>query len=237
MLAAKLSPRTRFTSFPKIRIAGQEPTANPDRILKAFHKFFSDLYSAPSQPHGDSMTEFLDGLPIASLDTEHRDILETPFSVEEVAAVIKGLHTGSAPGPDGLSAPYYKAFADTLAPHMTKFFNFKTQGSPLGAQLNTAYITVRDLPAPNRGICVRVCTRAPFPKLNNIVCLPVCTSAPFRHMRVPYKNLTAAMVRRCFVFSSVPCYLYLIADLPIMTQLHLTLLSNPAYLTLPEPCR
>lgn len=108
MLAVKLSPRTRFCSFPKIRVAGQEPTANPARILEAFHKFYSDLYSALLQLPGDSITKFLDGLTIPSLDAEYRDILEAPLLEEEVAEVIKSLQMGTTPGPDGLSAPYYK---------------------------------------------------------------------------------------------------------------------------------
>lgn len=64
--------------------------------------------------------------------------------------VIKGLKKGSAPGPDSLSVPNYKTFADTLAPYMARFFNAKTQGSPLDSDLNTAYITV--IPKPDKNL-------------------------------------------------------------------------------------
>lgn len=77
--------------MPKIRIAGQEPTANVAKIMEAFQEFYSELYSAPPQPPRDSIAKFLDSLPIPSLDTKHRDILEAPFTVEEVMLVIKGL--------------------------------------------------------------------------------------------------------------------------------------------------
>lgn len=43
------------------------------------------------------------------------------------------------------SVPYYLG---TLAPYITKLFNAKTQGIPLGTQLNTAYITV--IPKPDK---------------------------------------------------------------------------------------
>lgn len=98
----------------KIRIAGQEPTANPTKILEAFQEFYSKLYNAPPQPPRDSITEFLDSLPTPSLDIKHRDILEAPFMVKEVMSVFKGLKKRSAPGPYGLFVPYYKAFAGTL---------------------------------------------------------------------------------------------------------------------------
>lgn len=53
--------------------------------------------------------------------------------------VIKDLRKGSAPEPDGLSNPYYKTFATTLIPHLTKFLNAKMQGDPMDTQLNTVY--------------------------------------------------------------------------------------------------
>lgn len=64
------------------------------------------------------------------------------ISVEETLEVVKNLNRGSAPGPDRLSVPYYKTFAETLAPYLTKFFNEKATGSPLNPDLNTAFITV-----------------------------------------------------------------------------------------------
>ncbi|PIO40408.1 hypothetical protein AB205_0134110 [Aquarana catesbeiana] len=64
--------------------------------------------------------------------------MESPITEEEVLGVIKDLRKGSAPGPDGLSIPYYKSFGHILAPHLTSFFNSKTnimrgtrQGCPL----------------------------------------------------------------------------------------------------------
>lgn len=87
-------------------------------------------------------------LPIPTLTTEHKNIMEDPILVDEIKDVIKNLKKGSAPGPGGLSTPYYKTFADILAPHMAKFYNSKTSGFPMDPQLNTAYIAV--IPKPNK---------------------------------------------------------------------------------------
>lgn len=130
LLAARLSPPIRFNSLPKIRIGSQPPTTNPAKILEAFPCFYSKLYSRPDPSNAELIPQFLEGLPIPSLNDDHRQRMETPITVEEVLGVIKYLKKGSAPGPDGLSIPYYKSFVNTLAPHLTSFFNSKTNGDP-----------------------------------------------------------------------------------------------------------
>lgn len=108
LLAAKISPRHKTFYMPKIRISGQPPTANPDKILDAFHDFYSDLYNSHSQPDKNLIAGFLDGLPISTLSASHKNLLEAPFSEEEVGEVIKGHKKGSAPDPDGLSISFIK---------------------------------------------------------------------------------------------------------------------------------
>ena len=134
--------------MPKIKIGGNPPTTNPSKILEAFQGFYSRLYEPHTRPTTGATSQFLEGLHIPTLSTDHRDILDSPITEEEVVEVVRGLRTGSAPGPDGLSIPYYKTFSAILAPHMTKFFNSKTRGDPLDSQINTAFITV--IPKPDK---------------------------------------------------------------------------------------
>lgn len=72
-------------------------------------------------------------LPI--LTDAHREEMDAPISTTEVSEVIKALKGGKAPGPDGLSSPYYKTFLENLTPYITRFFNFMTKGIPIGKQL------------------------------------------------------------------------------------------------------
>lgn len=90
-----------------------------------------NLYSPHTGGNNVFLQKFLDNLPIPSLSPEHKGELEAPFTDGEVLGVIKNLKMGLTPGPDGLSNPYYKTFAETLFPHLTKFINPKTQGNPL----------------------------------------------------------------------------------------------------------
>lgn len=142
MLASKLSPRMQLHVMPQIRIPGHGCTADPTKILEVFQVFYTNLYKAHPTQNTVAIDHFLDKLLIPVLDTEHKKLMEAPFSEEEVLGVIQGLRCGSAPGPDGLSNPYYKTFAPTVAPQLVKFFNAKTKGDPIDAQLNSAFIVV-----------------------------------------------------------------------------------------------
>lgn len=122
--------------------------ANPSKILEVFHDFYSNLYRPHTIHKAASLSKFLEGLPILSLSSEHKDSLEALFTEGQVRGVISALKSGSAPGPDGLSNPYYKTFTDTLVPHLTKFLNAKMQGDPLDPQINTAFIAV--IPKPDK---------------------------------------------------------------------------------------
>lgn len=54
-----------------------------------------------------NLDSFLNDLPIPIIAQNHRDLLEKPFSSEEVMETIKSLKLGTSPGLDGFSAGYY----------------------------------------------------------------------------------------------------------------------------------
>lgn len=57
------------------------------------------------------------------LRDETKELLELPISIEEVTNAIKDLNPGKSPGPDGLSAAFYKALRNELAPILTDVYN------------------------------------------------------------------------------------------------------------------
>lgn len=148
MLATKLSPRARIHSLPKIWTHGQFTTSDSTKILATFRDFYDKLYSAPSQGNKDTISQFLKTLPIPSLSDKHKTIMEKTITEEKILEVIRNLKRGLTPGPDDLSVPYYKAFANTLAPYMATFFNAKMSRDPLSPDLNTAFINV--IPKPDK---------------------------------------------------------------------------------------
>lgn len=136
----------------KIRQADGTFTLNPQRILKSFQEYYSDLYKASIDANLTQIASFLDGINLPTLTAEHIADLESPITTKEVGEVIRNLKGGSAPGPDGFSVPYYKAFAEILTPYMTRFFNSKKDRKPLGNPLNSAYITVIPKPDKDAGV-------------------------------------------------------------------------------------
>lgn len=141
-LAAKLSPRIRTSVFPKIRASLGNLTQNPTIIMKSFHDFYSHLYEKVPHTHCKARELFLRDINLPHLQQTHRDLLDAPFSSEEILDIIKSLKTNSAPGPDGFSVCYYKKFGPRLAPPLARFFNSLRDGAPLPSDLNSAFISV-----------------------------------------------------------------------------------------------
>jgi exonuclease III len=98
----------------------QEPKAK----LKVGSRFYEELYS---EKHRDPIAArtLLEAVPPTSLLSEDdKRTLEVPFTQEEVAEHIASrLGYDKAPGPDGLTAEFYRTFQHSLAPILTNLFN------------------------------------------------------------------------------------------------------------------
>ena len=54
----------------------------------------------------------------------YHDLLDCPFSLEELKSIISSLKSDKTPGLDGLSTENFKCSFDILAPVLIKLFNF-----------------------------------------------------------------------------------------------------------------
>lgn len=95
--AAKLSPKHRAHTLPKIKSLTGTLTQNPKQILEAFYSFYSNLYSGLNTSTTHTINSFLDNFPLPKYSDHHRSIMEDPISEEEVREIIKELKRGSAP--------------------------------------------------------------------------------------------------------------------------------------------
>ena len=50
-------------------------------------------------------------------------LCEGQITLEEITNAVKGLSSGTSPGPDGLSAEFYVKFWDLLGPYLVQVFN------------------------------------------------------------------------------------------------------------------
>lgn len=121
-LKLKLSPKTSSLTLPKIKTTSRDLTQNLTRIMETFQAYYSKLYRDHKPLTSTEQDPFVRDLTLPKISDEHRNLMGSPFSMEEVLEVIKSLKLGSAPGPDSFSSGYYKKFGTTLAPYPTRLF-------------------------------------------------------------------------------------------------------------------
>ncbi len=88
-----------------------ETTSDQTEMRKIAVDFYSSLYASEKLDE-QCRNDLLSDLPI--LTPKLKAFLETELTYEEVTAAVMGLSVGRAPGIDGLSADFYKAFWPVL---------------------------------------------------------------------------------------------------------------------------
>lgn len=100
---------------------GQQLT-DPEQIRTRAVEFYSSLYQSEAQEDADELLDYFhEGLPQISVDT-NRD-LDRPLTVQELQAALQAMQGQKAPGIDGLTVEFYKAFWDILAKDILEVFN------------------------------------------------------------------------------------------------------------------
>lgn len=92
----------------------------------------------------------MSSLDLPKLSIAQNSMLNTPVTVEEIAAVIKALPAHKSPGPDGLPYVYYKIFSPILNPHLQTLYTSLLKGSIPHSQFLHAHITIIPKPAKFR---------------------------------------------------------------------------------------
>lgn len=154
LLAHKLSPRQFSSALPKLKLRSGQQSQNPRLIVNKFFSFYTRLYSQPQPLRLPLVAEYFRDLPLPTLSSTHKDIMEREFTEAEVLAAIKTLNLTKAPGPDGFSGHYYKKYKDLLSPHLCTYFNSISKGIPIPKFENNAFIHVIPKPGKDQGDCL-----------------------------------------------------------------------------------
>lgn len=88
-------------------------------IEQAFVEFYEGLFGKRT-PQESFARDYLTSMP--SIDSNEKEWLEAPISMEEILKAIDDLPAGKTPGPDGLSAAFYRRFKHELAPVLHRVF-------------------------------------------------------------------------------------------------------------------
>uniref|UniRef100_A0A803SLF5 Reverse transcriptase domain-containing protein n=1 Tax=Anolis carolinensis TaxID=28377 RepID=A0A803SLF5_ANOCA len=104
-------------------IKSEEKTYTKEEdILNQFRSFYDKLYGQ-EETEKDRITKFLGQQKLTKITEEQKRDLNKEITDREIKAAIKQSNSQKAPGPDGLSAAYYKTFQDILLPHLKNVMN------------------------------------------------------------------------------------------------------------------
>lgn len=109
----------RRNEITEIEYKGRVSSEKVD-IERAFFEHYSTLFSRSPVELAKFEREFVSLLP--KIDDETKLILESPITMAEVKEAIDDLNLGKSPGPDGLSAAFYKSLKHEISPVLTCVF-------------------------------------------------------------------------------------------------------------------
>ncbi|XP_068121121.1 vomeronasal type-2 receptor 26-like [Hyperolius riggenbachi] len=133
-----------------------------EEIVQEFRSYYESLYNLHPDPQNPNeiakrlakISVFLEQHSTSfNLSQTDMEDLEAPITEDEFRIAVKSLKPGKAPGPDGLTAQYYKAFNTILAPAFVSAFNNITNSSVPSPQFLEAHITVIPKPEKDKQYC------------------------------------------------------------------------------------
>uniref|UniRef100_A0A803JAB7 Reverse transcriptase domain-containing protein n=1 Tax=Xenopus tropicalis TaxID=8364 RepID=A0A803JAB7_XENTR len=117
------------------------------KITEEMTQYFQSFYDL-EQDNPTEGIKFLQEAHLTKLTIEERNLLNAPVTETDIQTTIKKLKSGKSPGPDGLSAEFYKILAPELTPLLLDLYNNTLQGLPLWPEANEARIIL--LPKKDR---------------------------------------------------------------------------------------
>uniref|UniRef100_A0A803JCB5 Reverse transcriptase domain-containing protein n=1 Tax=Xenopus tropicalis TaxID=8364 RepID=A0A803JCB5_XENTR len=147
-LAKLLKDKTQINQIPRIKTPQGDITSNPEKIRDTFLEYYRKLYAQPHKPNRNATHRFLAQHPTPTLTIAEVERLNESITLEDIGDAIKNLKLGKAPGPDGLSAGYYKKFSEILIPQLKTLYDYIAQGKKIAPELLAAHITL--IPKPNK---------------------------------------------------------------------------------------
>lgn len=118
---------------------GQELT-EPGQIRRRAVEFYSSLYSSEYEENDALMEGFCGELPQVSAETNSQ--LDRPLQMEELHVALPSMQGRRAPGVDGLTVGFYKAFWNILAPDILEVFNESLVSGSLQLSCRKAVVTL-----------------------------------------------------------------------------------------------
>uniref|UniRef100_A0A670ILN7 Reverse transcriptase domain-containing protein n=1 Tax=Podarcis muralis TaxID=64176 RepID=A0A670ILN7_PODMU len=161
-LAWQLREKQKQSVINKIR-EGEELIVDPKRIQKNFLNFYEQLYKKDEEEL-THIERYLENCKGKTITDEEKLQLNRPINIEEIQCAIKKMKLGKAPGPDGLSAKYYKVLGNQLSAALCDTMNNILRGGKIPESWREAFITLIPKPDTDR---LNIKNYRPISLLNN----------------------------------------------------------------------
>uniref|UniRef100_A0A670I6B9 Reverse transcriptase domain-containing protein n=1 Tax=Podarcis muralis TaxID=64176 RepID=A0A670I6B9_PODMU len=139
-LAWQIRERRKQNTISKIR-EGERIVEEPKEIRKIFQKYYKDLYKRGKETKQE-IEHFLQEHHLKQIPKEEKEILDQKITQEEIKKAIKKMKNGKVPGPDGLSAKYYKTLSNQISPVLGEVMNNILKEGRIPNTWKEAYITL-----------------------------------------------------------------------------------------------
>ncbi|XP_069481509.1 uncharacterized protein [Ambystoma mexicanum] len=116
-----------------------------EEIAEEFQTFYQDLYISKY-----NLNRYLEDTELYWVERELREPLNEIITPEEIVEAIKTLTNTKAPGPDGLTGEFYKAFAETIAPILAEVYSEALETGSLPRSSRKANIILLHKAGPER---------------------------------------------------------------------------------------
>ena len=108
-------------------------------ILDQFRNFYTNLFTTEGIDN-KLCDYFLDDLP--KLSEIDKNIIDEPFTKDEILKALKGMENNKSPGPDGLSKEFYVTFFDIMSDFLLDMYNNIFKEGTLSDDQKLSYITL-----------------------------------------------------------------------------------------------
>ena len=142
ILALQIKESAASRLIPEIRTNSGQKTIDQQVINDVFKQFYSALYTSESQGDSELIDIFFDNLTVPSISQEFHDQLERAITIEEIQEAISKMQCSKAPGPDGYTSEFFKAFTELISPLLLDVFNESLESGHLPPTLYQACISV-----------------------------------------------------------------------------------------------
>ncbi len=123
ILAQQIKKQTASRLITEIRTDSGQVTRDPQKINDTFKYFYKKLYTSESKTNPTLIDMFFDKMSIPAIILENLEQLEKPITKQEIEQAINSMQNSKAPGPDGYTSEFYKAFKEQISKLLLDVFN------------------------------------------------------------------------------------------------------------------